>query len=161
MQSHNAVSIKVNVNSLGGEHVFLLTHSQSQRLKRAKLIRKSMLNIYLSKKQVKANIQHRDSFLGIHDELSAKALPTLLSGLATALVSGPVEKAVCVHGLYLHPSGRRSDGDGLYLHKSGHCTNVEAIKGKGLRLTTNRSKIVGMHEDDMYLKRGSQIYDGR
>ena len=157
-----AVSIKVNTNhGGGGKHVILLTHSQIQRMERAKLIGKSTLNIHLSKKQVKANIQHRGGFLGMLAGLAAKALPTLLGGLATGLVSGAVEKAVGGRGLYLHPSGRRSNGDGLYLHKSGHCVKVEPTKGKGLRLTPNRSNLIGVHGDGLYVKRGSQVYDGR
>ena len=109
INTQKTVSIKVDSRGGGGggKDVFLLTHSQIQRLERAKLIGKSTLNIHLSKKQVKANIQHRGG--------------ALLGGLATGLVSGAVEKAVGGRGLYLHPSGRRSDGDGLYLHKSGHC----------------------------------------
>ena len=34
--------------------------------------------------------------------LAAKALPTLLGGLATGLLSGAVKKAVSARGLYLH-----------------------------------------------------------
>ena len=88
----------------GGKHVFLLAHSQIQRLERAKMIGKSTLNIHLSKKQAKANVQHHGGFLGMLAGLGAKALPALLGGLATGLVSGAVEKAVGGRGLYLHPS---------------------------------------------------------
>ena len=154
INTQKAVSIKVDVNSLGGKHVFLLTRSQTQRLERAKLIGKATLNIYLSKKQVKANVQHREGFLGMLARLATKALPTLLGGLATGLVAGAVEKAVGGRGLFLHPSGRRS-GDGLYLYKSGHCVKVEPIKGKGLRLAPNRSTLVGVHGDGLHLQRGS------
>ena len=119
-----AVSMKVNINNNkeGGQHTVLLTHSQLQRLERAKLIGKSTVNIKLSKKQVKANIEHRGGFLGMLAGLAARALPTLLGRLATGLLSGGIERAVSGRGLYLHPSGRRaaSGGDGLYLHKAGH-----------------------------------------
>ena len=103
INKQKAVSIKVTVNNHGGggKHVFLLTHSQIQRLERAKLIGKSTLNIHLSKKQVKANIQHRGGFLGMLAGLAAIALPTLLGGLATGLVSGAVEKDVGGRDLYL------------------------------------------------------------
>ena len=84
----------------------------------------------MSKKRVKANKQYRGGFLGMLAALAAKALPTLLGGLATGLVSEAVEKAIGGRGLYLHPSGRRGDGDGLYLHKSGHCVKVEPTKGR-------------------------------
>ena len=36
---------------------------------------------------------------------------------------------------------------------------VEPTKGNGLRLTPNNR--VGVYGDGLYLKRGSQIYDGR
>ena len=68
------------------KHIFLLTHSQIQRLERAKLIGKSTLNIHLSKKQVKANIQHRGGFLGMLADLAATALSALLGGLAIVAI---------------------------------------------------------------------------
>ena len=85
------ITISIKVDSAGGgKHVFLLTHSQIQRLERAKLIGKSTLNIHLSKKQVKVNVQHRGGFLGMLAGLAAKAIPALLGGLATGLVFGAV-----------------------------------------------------------------------
>ena len=87
INQHKAVNIKVDANG-GGKHVFL------QRLDRVKLIGKSTLNIHLSKKQVKANVQHQGGFLGMLTGLVAQALPALLGGLATGLVPGAVEKAV-------------------------------------------------------------------
>ena len=74
--------------------------------------------------------------------LAAKALPPLLKGLATGLVSGAVKKVV--------------GGDGLYLHKSGYCAKVEPVKGNGLYFTPHR----GGRCDGLYLKRGSTIQDG-
>ena len=106
---------------------------------------------------MESNVQHQGGFLGMLAGLASKALPTLLNGLATGLLSGAVEKAVGGHGL--HPS-ERWGGDGLYLHKSGHCINVEPTKGNGLQLTLNR--LVDRHRGvGQYLKRGSQICDAR
>ena len=154
-----SVTIKVDLH---GNHVLLLTNAQIGRMERARLIGKSTLNIHLSKKQVKANIQHRGGFLGMLAGLAAKVLPSLLGGLATGVLSGAVSKAIGGNGLYLHSSGRRrSSGDGLYLHKSGHCVKVEPLKGRGLRLTPSRTSLVGMTGDGLYLKRGSQVYDGQ
>ena len=93
INQQKAVSIRVDVNG-AGKHVFLLTHSQIQRLERVKMIGKSTSDIHLSKKQVKANVQHRGGFIGMLAGLAAKALPVLLGGLATGLVSGAVEKPV-------------------------------------------------------------------
>ena len=79
---------------------FLLTHLQIQRLERAKLIGNSTLNIHLSNKQVKANVQYRGGFLGMLTGLAAKVIPALFGGHATGLVSAAVEKAVGGHGLH-------------------------------------------------------------
>ena len=144
INQQNAVSIQVNVNSLGGKDVFLLTRKQIQRLERAKLIGKSILKIHLSKKQVKANFQHRGGFLGMLPDLAVNALPTLLGGLSTGLMS----EAIDGRGLYPHPSGRRS-GDGMYLQKSGHCVKVRPTKGKGLRLIPNRPTLVGTRMENV------------
>ena len=77
--------------------------------------------------------------------LAAKALPTILKGLASGQVSSAVKKVVA--------------GDGLYLVKSGHCVKVEPVKGDGLYLTSHK-RFSGLHGDGLYLKRGSTIQDG-
>ena len=56
--------VRIDVNSSGNHEVVLLTHSQIQRLERARLIGKPKLSIKLSKKQVKANVEHHGGFLG-------------------------------------------------------------------------------------------------
>ena len=75
--------MKVTANSKKGHHTFLLTNSQRKRLERAKFINKSTVNIKLSKKQVKANVEHRGGFLATILGLAS----TLLGGLATVLIS--------------------------------------------------------------------------
>ena len=55
--------------------------------------------------------------------LAAPVLPTILSGVATGLLSGGINKAI---------SGSGVVGDGLYLHKHDKCYRVE--KGNGLYL---------------------------
>ena len=157
-----SISIKFGIHG-NNNHVLLVTDSQAERVERAKLIGKPTVRIHMSKKQVRANVEHSGGFLGRLAGLAAKVLPALLGGLATGVLSGAVSKAVGGSGLYLHPSGRhRSGGDGLYLHKSGHCVKVEPIvKGRGLRLTPSRTSLVGVRGDGLYLKRGSQVYDGQ
>ena len=159
-----SVSMKVNVGSKkAGRHMFLVTDSQRSRLTRAKLMNKSTVNIKLSKKQVKMNTEHRGGFLGTLLGLASKVLPTLLGGLATGLISGGIEKAVSGRGvgdgLYLHKSDRSTNGDGLYLHKSGHSVKIIPIRGKGLHLIPK--KLNGVRGDGLFLKHGSNIYDGR
>ena len=142
--NQKAVSIKL-VLCGGGDHVLLLTHAQIARIERAQIIGKAKLMIHLSKKQVKANVQHRGGFLGMLAGLAAKALPVLLGGLTTGLISGGIEKAI--------------GGNGLYLHKTGHCVKVEPVKGNGLYLTPH-ARLAGVHVDGLFLKRGASIYNG-
>ena len=133
-----AVSIKLVLGG-GGDHILLLTHVQIARIGKTKLM------IHLSKKQVKANVQHRGGFLGMLAGLAAKVLPVLLGGLTTGLISGGIEKAI--------------GGNGLYLHKTGHCIKVEPVKGNGLYLTPH-TRLAGVHGDGLFLKRGASIYNG-
>ena len=82
-----SVSIKTNVNSKGKQK-FLLTNSQVQRIERARLIGKKTATIHLSKKQVIANVEYKGGFLSTLLGLAARALPTILGGLTTGLISG-------------------------------------------------------------------------
>ena len=139
-----AASIRLNLEDGDANHTLLLTHGQISKIERSRLIGKRQVTIHFSRRQVHANVQHRGGFLGMLAGLAAKALPSLLGGLATGLVSGAVEKAV--------------GGSGLYLHKSGHCVKVEPVKGNGLYLTPH-ARLPG-RGDGLYLKRGSTIHDG-
>ena len=147
-----AVSIRIKTSS-NGRHTILLTTSQKHRLERARLIGKADVNIKLSRKQIIANLKHEGGFLSMLAGLAAKALPTLLGGLATGLISGGIEKAI-------GGSGIRRSGNGLFLHKSGHCVKIRPIKGRGLELTPQR-RPVGIFGEGIFLKHGSRIYDGR
>lgn len=141
-----SVSVKLNIQDDGGQHhTLLFTGSQIAKIKRSKLIGKRQVTIRFSKRQVMANVHHQGGFLGMLAGLAAKALPSLLGGLATGLVSGAVKRAVA--------------GDGLYLNKSGHCVKVDPVKGNGLYLTPHRG-LSGLHGNGLYLKRGSTIQEG-
>ena len=152
IKEKKAVSIRIKTSG-NGEHTILLTTTQKQRLERARLIGKADVTLKLSTKQIEANLKHDGGFLSLLAGLAARALPTLLGGLATGLISGGIEKAI-------GGSGIRKCGNGLYLHKSGHCVKIRSIKGRGLELTPSR-KPVGIFGDGLYLKQGSRIYDGR
>ena len=141
------ISIKLNLVDGGGQHTLLLTQSQVSKIERARLIGKGKVTIRLSKRQVAANVQHEGGFLAMLGGLAAKALPTLLKGLAGGLVSGAVKKVV-------------AGGDGLYLHKSGHCVKVEPVQGNGLYLTPHHSLPGAARGDGLYVKRGSSVSDG-
>ena len=136
----NGKGSSVRLNLDGAGHTLLLTRGQIAKIERAKLIGKHKLSIRMSRKQVLANVQYEGGFLGMLAGLAAKALPSILGGLTTGLVSGAVEKAV---------------GSGLYLHKSGHCVKIEPVKGNGLYLTPHR-RWPGVG-DGLYLKRGSNV----
>ena len=151
IQSNKAVTIKVSSNGKNGKNKLLLTPSQIQRIERARLIGKQKVSIHLSKKQVKANIAYKGGFLAALASLAARALPTILGGLTTGLLSGGIEKAINGRGV--------GGGDGLYLHKSGHSLKITPIRGKGVQLVPKKCK--GIHGDGLFLKRGSKIYDGR
>ena len=123
-----AASIKLNLEDSSGDgvgrHTLLLTRGQIATIERAKLIGKGKVSIHLSKRQVQANVKHQGGFLGMLAGLAAKALPTLLKGIASGLVSSAVKKVV--------------GGDGLYLVKSGHCVKVGPVKGHGLYNNNSR-----------------------
>ena len=153
VENGKAITVKVNIGKKG-HHTLLLTHLQRKRLERAKLLNRSSITIRLSKKQVKANMEHKGGFIGTLLGLASSVLPTLLGGVATGLISGGIEKAISGSGLH----DRRS-GNGLYLHKSGHCVKIIPIHGRGLQLVPK--KLRGVNGDGLYLKHGANIYDGR
>ena len=62
IREQKGVAIKIALTRADTDHIILLTRVQIERVERARLIGKSVLNIYLSKKQVKANVQHEGGF---------------------------------------------------------------------------------------------------
>ena len=139
------ISIKLDLDHSGGEHTLLLTRGHIAKIERWRLIGKCKVTIHLSKRHVKANVQHQCGFLGMLAGLAVKPLPSILAGLATGLVLGAVKRVV--------------GGDGLYLHKLGHCVKSDPVRGNGLYLTP-RKRLSGVHGDGLCLKRESTILDG-
>ena len=145
------ISIKLNLDhsggggGSGGEHTLLLTRGQIAKIDRSRLIGKRKVTIRLSKRQVKANVQHQGGFLGTLGGLAARALPSILGGLATGLVSSAVKRVV--------------GGNGLYLHNLGHCVKIDPVRGNGLYLTPHK-RLSGVQGNGLYLKRGSTIQGG-
>ena len=141
------VSVQVKLDGAdGGHHTLLLTRGQIARMERARMIGKKSMTVRLGRKQVQVNIKHDGGFLGMLASLAARALPALLGGLATGLVSGAVEKAVA--------------GSGLYLKKKGHgcVAKVQVVKGNGLYLTPH--PYFGAGGNGLFLKHGDQVYSG-
>ena len=113
-----------------GDHVLLLTPAQINRLDKAQ-VQGKRIQIRLSGKQVTRNVSYTGGFIGMLASLAARAiplvgraLPTILSGLTTGLLSGGINKAISGKGV----------GDGLYLHKHDKCYRVPKMKGDGLYL---------------------------
>ena len=74
--------------------------------------------------------------------LASRALPTILAGLTTGLLSGGINKAI--------------SGDGAYLPKHDKCYRVQKCKGDGLSLATHSRFVEG---DGLFLKPGNDITD--
>ena len=78
--------------------------------------------IRLSARQMAKNVVYTAGFLSMLVSLAARAIPTILSGLTTGLLSGGINKAI---------SGSGAVGD---LHKHDKCYRVQKCKGNGLYL---------------------------
>ena len=72
-----------------------------------------------------------------------------MSGLATGLLSGRINKAISGSGAAV--------GDGLYLYKHDKCYRVQKCKGNGTYLAPHPRFIEG---DGLFLKHGNDISDG-
>ena len=101
----------------------LLTAAQINRLDKPQ-VEGRRVQIRLSARQVAKNVSYTGGFimsLARALPFVARVLPTILSGLATGLLSGGINKAI---------SGSDATGDGIYLHKHDECYRVEKCKGK-------------------------------
>ena len=109
--------------------------------------RKKDITIKMSKRQLRANMIFKGGFLGMLAYLAARAMPTLLAGLASGLISGAVEKAV--------------GGNGIYLQKGKHCIRANLNeKGDGMFLVKQPRRIPNVG-DGLWLRHGQNVYDGK
>ena len=128
-----------------GEDIILLTPGQLIKIERAIRAGKKVLTIRMSRKQVRSNVKVEGGFLGTLLSLASKALPHLLGGLATGLISGGVERAI-------------KGGNGLFLGKRGYGTaQVNLTEGNGLILTPAEPE----KYNGLYLKHDGQIFKGK
>ena len=95
------------------DHVLLLTPAQINRLDKAQAEGRRV-QIRMSARQVAKNVSYTGRFLAALASLAVRAipltarvLPAIMSGLATALLSGGIHKAI---------SGNGAVEDELYLH---------------------------------------------
>ena len=91
-------------------------------------------------------MQHDGDFLPILAGLLTKALPIVLGGIASGLISGNIEKAI--------------KGDGFFLHKNSNWYKLSpTAKGNDLYLSP-RPRFAGSYGNGLFVKRGNQICDG-
>ena len=81
-------------------------------------------------------------------QLAARIRHSIMSGLATALLSDDVHNAI---------SGSGAVGDGLFLHKHGKCYRVQKMKGNGLYLAPHPPFVEG---NGPFLKHGEDTSHG-
>ena len=112
-----------------------LTQTQINRLDKAQ-VEGRHAQLRMSGRQVAKNVSYTRGFLGMLAPLAPRALPTILTGLTTGLLSGGINKAI--------------SGDGLYLHKHDKCYRVQKCKGGGRYLTPHSRFVEG---DGLFLKR--------
>ena len=120
-----------------GDHVVLLTPAQINQLDKAQ-VEGRRVQIRLSAGQVAKNISYTGGFIMLLARalrFVARALPTILSGLTTGLLSGGINKAISGIG--------GAAGDGLYLHKHDKCYRVQICKGNGLYLAPHSRFVEG------------------
>ena len=99
----------------------------------------------MSSRQLKHNTKVEGGFLGLLAGLAARALPMLEKTVLPALASTGVQKAM---------------GSGLYLKKGSLVSEVET-DGHGLYLKPYKGKGLNSCGDELYLKQGGKLYDGK
>ena len=113
----------VKINLQEGDDLLLLTPGQIIKMQNARSKGKKAVTFRFSPKQVKANVQHEGGFLSAIMSIASKVLPTLLTGLASGLISGVAEKAI-------------TKGSGLFLGKRGRgVSEIHLVEGGGLYLS--------------------------
>ena len=139
------VSLCFPKGGIRGDHVLLHTPVQINRLDKAQ-VEGRRAQIRMSARQVAKNVSYTGDFLGMLASLAthaiplaASALPTIFSGLTTALLSGGISNAI---------SGN--------LHKHDKCYRVQKCKGNGLYLAPDPRIVEG---DGLFLKYGNDISD--
>ena len=138
--------VPVKINLKEGDDLLLLTPGQIIKMENAKKKGQKSITFRFSRKQVRANVKHEGGFLSALMAIAAKALPTLLTGLASGVIGGLAEKAI-------------SKGSGLYLGKRGRgVSQIHMVEGGGLYL----SPLFYPTEDydGLYVTNNGEVYKG-
>ena len=135
------MQLSASQSGIRGDNALLLTPLQINRLDKAQAEGRRV-QIRMSARQVAKNVSYAAGFittlvplLARALPLAARSLPTIMSGLATGLLSGGVHKAISGNGinaieyrnrkamndLYLAQHPPFVEGDGLFLK---HCNDI-------------------------------------
>ena len=144
MTQDRPLSVKLDLQK-HGDTTILMTPGQILKMQRAISSGKNVMTVRMSRRQVKHNTKFEGGFLSMLLNLASKALPVLLGGVATGVLSGAVERAV--------------SGNGLFLGKKGYGTaRIEFNKeDNGLTLTPVPTE----NHTGLYLKHDGQMYQGK
>ena len=146
------VSIRLGYEDLKGNDILPVTGSQAKKLAKAYENGKGV-TIKMSSKQLKHNMKVEGGFLGLLAGLAARALPfvakTVLPALGVGALSGLASTGVS-----------KAMGSGLYLKKGGLVSQVET-DGQGLYLKPYKGQGLQSYGDELYLKQGGKLYDGK
>ena len=137
-----AVTVDLTKN---GDTTVLMTPGQIRQMQKAVSSGKSVMTIRMSKRQVKKNVKFEGGFLSTLLNLATKALPVLLTGAASGLLGGVMDRIV--------------SGNGLFLGKRGYGTaKIDFIKGHdGIMLTPVKAE----KYKGLYLKHDGRVYQGK
>ena len=148
----SAVSIRLGHEDLKGNDIIAITKSQAKKMTKAHENGKG-ITIRMTSKQLKQNTEIEGGFLGLLAGLAARALPmvakTVLPALGVGALSGLASSGV-----------QKAMGSGLYLKKGGCICQIET-DGQGLYLKPYKGKGLQSFCDELYLKQGGKLYDGK
>ena len=144
MTQNRPLSVRLDLRK-NGDATVLMTPGQILKMWRARSSGKNEMTICMSRRQVKQNTKFEGGFLSMLLKLATKALPVLLGGLATGVLSGVVDKVV--------------KGNGLFLGKRGYGTaKIDFTEeGNGIVLTPVKAE----KYNGLYLKHDGQLYQGK
>ena len=131
-----------------GDHVLLPTPAQINRLDKGQ-VQGKRVQIRLSARQVAKNARYTGGcIMSLVRALPfiTRALPIVLLGVTTGLLSGGINKAISGKG-----------GDGRHLHKHDKCYRVHKTQGNGLYLAPHPRIVEG---DGLFPDHGEHISDG-
>ena len=140
----------VNLCFLKGGHILLLTQIQITRLDKVQVEgRRARAQIHMRARQVAKSVSYAGGFIGMLALLAARALPTIMTGFTTGLLSGDISEAIS-------GSGTAGD-DSLHINRGDAMKYIKVKVSDGLYLAPH-PRLVNVH--GLFLERGMDISDG-